>query len=68
MAIKTEKVTSEDLRAFKMGESRVYELPTYPAVRSAKATAYYCGRVEGCRFVFSTEHDSNVITITRMPR
>jgi hypothetical protein len=68
MATKTDKVTSEDLRAIRMGESRVFELPTYPAVRSAQATAYYCGRVEGCRFVFVTERDSNTITITRMPR
>ena len=63
-----ERITREDLRAIRMGESRVFELPRYPAVRSAQATAYYCGRVEGCRFVFSTERDSNTITITRMPR
>ena len=68
MAIKTDKVTSEDLRAIKMGESRVYELPTYSAIISAKASAYALGRIEGCRFVFSTEPERNILTITRMPR
>jgi hypothetical protein len=63
-----ERITREDLRAIRIGESRVYELPTYDAVLSAKASAYALGRAEGCRFVFRTEPDRNVITITRMPR
>ena len=68
MATKTDKVTSEDLRAIHMGESRTFELPTYAAVESARASAYAVGRVEGCRFTYSVEPDKNVITITRMPR
>ena len=66
--MKLERITREDLRAIRMGESRVYELPTYSAIISAKASAYALGRIEGCRFVFSTEPDKNVLTITRMPR
>ena len=66
--MKLERITREDLRAIRMGESRVYELPTYSAILSAKASAYDLGRIEGCRFVFSTEPDKNVLTITRMPR
>ena len=63
-----ERITREDLRAIRMGESRVYELPSYGAILSAKASAYALGRVEDCRFECSTEPDKNVLTITRMPR
>jgi hypothetical protein len=66
--MKTEKVTREDLRAIHDGESRTFELPTYAAVLSAKASAYAFGRVEDCRFECSTDPDKNVLTITRMPR
>ena len=66
--MKIEKVTREDLRAISVGESRTYELPTYAAVLSAKASAYATGRIEGCRYVCSTEPDRPVVTITRMPR
>lgn len=66
--MKTEKVTREDLRAIHDGESRTFELPTYAAVLSAKASAYACGRVEGCRFECRTDSDRPVLTITRMPR
>ncbi len=63
-----ERITREDLRAIKMGESRIYELPSYGAILSARATAYATGRIEGCRFVLSAEPEKNVLTITRMPR
>lgn len=66
--MKQERITREDLRAIRMGETRVYELPTYSAILSAKASAYDLGRIEGCRFVFSTMPDENVLTITKMPR
>ena len=66
--MKLERITREDLRAIKTGESRVFELPSYDAIISAKSSAYALGRIEGCRFIFKTEPDRNVITITRMPR
>lgn len=66
--MKLERITREDLRAIQIGESRVYELPSYEAVMSAKASAYMLGRIDGCRFSFRTEPDSNTVTITRMPR
>lgn len=66
--MKIERITRDDLRAIKIGESRVFELPTYDAILSAKASAYALGRSEGCRFLFSTKSDSNTVTITRMPR
>lgn len=66
--MKIERITREELRAIRIGESRVYELPTYDAVISAKASAYALGRIESCRFLFKTEPDRNVVTITRMPR
>lgn len=66
--MRTERITREDLRAIKLGESRTYELPTYGAILSARATAYATGRIEGCRFILSAEPDRNVLTITRMPR
>ena len=66
--MKIDKITREDLRAIHDGESRTYELPTYAAVLSAKASAYATGRIDECRYVCSTEPDRPVITITRMPR
>ena len=66
--MKLEKITREDLRAISEGETRVYELPTYAAVLSAKASAYATGRVEGCRYVCSCDSIAPVITITRLPR
>ena len=66
--MKLERITREDLRAIHTGESRTFELPTYDAIISAKASAYILGRIDGCRFLFKTEPDRNVITITRMPR
>jgi hypothetical protein len=66
--MKVERITREDLRAIRMGESRVFELPDYAAVMSARTSAYVLGRIDGCRFVISTEPDRNAITITRMPR
>ncbi len=66
--MKTERVTREDLRAIREGESRVFELPTYAAVQSAKSSAYACGRIDGFRFVCSTEPERPVLTITKMPR
>ena len=63
--MKLEKITREDLRAIREGETRTYELPTYAAV---KASAYATGRVDGCRYVCSTESERPVLTITRMPR
>ena len=66
--MKLEKITRADLRAISEGETRTYELPTYAAVLSAKASAYATGRVDGCRYVCSTESERPVLTITRMPR
>ena len=66
--MKVEKITREDLRAIRMGESRVFELPDYAAVMSARTSAYVLGRIDGCRFVLSTDPEKNVLTITRMPR
>ena len=43
--MKTEKVTREDLRAIRVGESRTFELPDYAAVLSAKSSAYAFGRM-----------------------
>ena len=66
--MKIDKITREDLRAIAVGESRTFELPTYAAVLSAKTTAYATGRIDECRYVFSTERERPVVTITRMPR
>ena len=66
--MKTDKVTREDLRAVRVGESRTFELPDYAAVLSAKSSAYAFGRIDGCRFVCSAEPERPVLTITKMPR
>lgn len=68
MTMTTDKVTRDDLRAIRQGESRRFVLPSYEAVLSAKTNAYSLGRIMGCRYVCAVEPDENVITITRMPR
>ena len=68
VTMKLERITRDDLRAIHEGESRTYDLPNYEAIQSARSTAYILGRIEGCRFAFATEPDSNRVTITRMPR
>ena len=66
--IRTDKVTREDLRAIHEGESRIFELPTYAAVLSAKSSAYAVGRLDNCRYECQADSDRPVLTITRMPR
>ena len=66
--MKTDKVTREDLRAIHEGETRIFELPTYAAVLSARSLAYSTGRTDGCRFAYNVEPDRNIIAITRRPR
>ena len=65
--MKTNKVTREDLRSFRDGETRTYELPDYDAVLSAKTNAYTTARLEKCRFICKCDSLLPVITITRMP-
>ena len=66
--MKTDKVTREDLRAIHEGETRIFELPSYGAVLSARSLAYSTGRTDGCRFTYNVEPENNVIAITRRPR
>ena len=66
--MKTDKVTREDLRAIHEGETRIFELPSYGAVRCARSLAYSTGRTDGCRFTYNVEPERNVIAITRRPR
>jgi len=66
--MKTDKVTREDLRAIRNGETRSFELPTYAAVVSGKSSAYILGRVDGCRFECKTEPSTNTLHVTRYDR
>jgi len=66
--MKTDKVTREDLRAIKTGETRTFQLPTYAAVLSGKSNAYILGQVDGCRFVCATDSSTNTLTVTRYDR
>ena len=64
----TNKVTREDLRAIRPGESRAFRLPSYAACLSARAQAATLGPLDGLRFSTMIDQATNTITITRYDR
>ena len=59
------RVTREDIRAIRSGETRFYTLPTVAALQSAASTAYQMQREIGCTFETKRDFDSLTIMITR---
>lgn len=63
--MKTDKITREDLRAMRHGETRIFELPSVSAIDSGKTSAYALARLEGCTFQCVSDFNALTLTITR---
>lgn len=63
--MKTEKVTREDLRSMRTGETRTFDLPDARACDNAKSVAYQTQNLLGCKFSVSTDYASSKLTITK---
>lgn len=59
-----EKVTRDQLRALKTGESGTFHLPTYAAVESGMVSAYRLAKTLGCKFKCQVQ-ENNTLVITR---
>ncbi len=63
-----DKITREDLRLMRDGETRTYKLPSPGAVESGKTTAYLLAKLEGGRFECARDLENCTLTITRYDR
>jgi hypothetical protein len=63
--MKQDKVTREDLRAIRSGETRTFELPSAAACDSGKSMAYQMQNILGCKFSCETNYTENTLSITR---
>ena len=65
--MKRKKVTTDDLRAIKANETKVFYVPTPRDIQSARSMAYTLTKVEpelGIRFRTWTDFDELKLTIT----
>lgn len=62
---KNEKLTREDLRGMRIGETRTFKLPSALACDSAKATVYQMQNIERVRYSLQTDYENNTLTITK---
>lgn len=60
------KVTREELRRMKDGETRTFVLPDAAACNSAKSLAYQTQLLIKCKFRISTDYKNNRLTITKI--
>ena len=64
--MKREKISVDDIRKIKAGETKVFHVPNVKDIRSAQVTAYRMQRFEpelGVKFSTSTDFDNLTITI-----
>lgn len=61
-----DKVTRNDLRGIKPGETVTYELPSDAKVNSVRSMAAYLGKSEGIALSVSVKDAKNVVTVTRI--
>lgn len=63
-----DRISRDLLREIPMGETEVYELPTYMAVMAARTTASTCQIMMGCQFKTNVSGDrKTIISITKLP-
>jgi len=63
--IQVNKITRDDLRAMRDGETRTFQLPSPEAVESGKTSAYTYGKIAGVRFKCEASYANKTLTITR---
>lgn len=62
-----EKLTREELRALKMGETKTFYLPDVAAIMSAAVNAAQTGAIDRCRFACSRDYVNMTLTVTKLP-
>jgi hypothetical protein len=65
--MKRKKITVDEIRAIKAGETKVFHVPNVKDIRSAQVTAYRMKRFEPhleVSFTTETDFDNLMITIT----
>ena len=65
MKVKVEKVTREELRNMKFGESREFALPNAQACDNGKSVAYQMQHLLGCKFRSTPDYPTTTLTITK---
>lgn len=68
MANTQAKVTTDDLRALREGETMVFKVADADAINCGKALAYRLQRIIGCKFKAASDYDNNRLTITKLPK
>lgn len=61
-----DKVTRNDLRGIKPGETVTYELPSDAKVNSVRSMAAYLGKSEGITLSVSVKDAKNVVEVRRV--
>ena len=64
-SLKKERLTRDDLRNMKMGESKTLHLPNALAIDSAAVTAAHMGKLDGCKYSCSRDYVENSVTVTK---
>lgn len=67
------KVTSDALRAMRMGGTALFDLPAdetaqQAAVESGRVIAYRLQRELRCKFITSADYENRHLVITKIPR
>ena len=63
-----DKITREDLRLMRDGETRTFQLPSAAAVESGKTSAYIFAKLAGIRLRCESDFENKTLTITRYDR
>lgn len=62
----TQKVTRDEIRAIKVGQTGIFTLPTLKAVQSARVQFYTVGRFDGIEFEKVQTNDPLTIAFKRV--
>lgn len=60
------KVSREDLKAFKVGETKIFRLPTPQLCESARVTATQVKNLFGLSFKINVDYSDCIVVATRL--
>lgn len=60
-----EKVTRQELREMRVGQTRIFMLADPKKVTSARVNAHQLGNEEGMKFVVKPDYKASCVSITR---
>ena len=64
--MKQEKVTRDELREMRIGQTRIFQLTDAKKVTSASVTAQQLKNEEGFGFVVKKDYEAKAVSITRV--